>query len=290
MLFRSNKGVNYEHEMIRFEKDRSGKNLQIRQQRVNPESPENDAITRSVLDNYVSPLMANFKIESFNADSSTVLIKVTDYFNGKETALNNVFTSINLGTTARNELSGIISAEAYPNNVVVKSELTTKVVEGNSSVFITIEVMSSLVLLPEVPMDVRYDSPRIGYFTTDNLAYSDNQQKVGTKKYITRWRLEPKDTAAYLRGELVEPVKPIVFHIDNAVPVKWRKYFEKGIKDWNVAFENIGIKNAVQVFQIPDSVYSYTDYINFSPVLYSAYQKQKAMDHSIIVSLCVQIP
>ena len=214
-----NKGVNYEHEMIRFEKDRSGKNLQIRQQRVNPESPENDAITRSVLDNYVSPLMANFKIESFNADSSTVLIKVTDYFNGKETALNNVFTSINLGTTARNELSGIISAEAYPNNVVVKSELTTKVVEGNSSVFITIEVMSSLVLLPEVPMDVRYDSPRIGYFTTDNLAYSDNQQKVGTKKYITRWRLEPKDTAAYLRGELVEPVKPIVFHIDNAVQI-----------------------------------------------------------------------
>ena len=277
-----NRGVNYEHEMIRFEKDRSGKNLNIRQQRVNPESPAGDAITRSVLDNYVSPLKASFKIEAYNADSTKAVIKVTDYFNGKETALNNVFSSINLGTSARNELSGIISAEAYSNNVVVKSELTTKVVEGNSSVFITLEVMSSLVLLPEVPMTVRYDSPRIGYFTTENLAYSDDQQKVGNKKYITRWRLEPTDTAAYLRGELVEPVKPIVFHIDNAVPVKWRKYFEQGITDWNVAFENIGFKNAIQVVQLPDSVSAYTDDINYSTVIYAASQKQNAMGPSTI--------
>ena len=277
-----NRGVNYEQDMVSFEKDRTQKNLNLRQKRVRPESPDGDAITRSVIDNYVSPLMASFKIEAYNQDSTMIIIKVTDYFNGKETAINNVFSSINLGTSARNELSGIISAEAYPNNVVVKSELTTKVTEGNSSVFITLEVLSSLVLLPETPMSVREDSPRIGYFTTDNLAFSDDQQKVGTKKYITRWRMEPSDTAAYLRGELVEPVKPIVFHIDNAVPEKWRKYFAQGITDWNIAFEKIGFKNAIQAIQLPDSVSAYTDDINFSTVIYAASQKQNAMGPSTI--------
>ena len=277
-----NRGVNYENMMVRFEKDRTKKNLNVRQQRVQPESPAQDAITRSVNDNYISPILANFKVEAYNADSTMAVIKVTNFYNGKETTLNNVFSNINLGTSPRSELSGIVSAEAYPNNVVVKSELTTKVTEGMTSVYVTVEVSSSMVLLPEVPMAVRHDSPRIGYFTNDNLYYSDDQQKVGKKKYITRWRLEPADTAAYLRGELTEPVKPIVFHIDNAVPHKWRKYFVQGITDWNSAFEKIGFKNAVQAVELPDSAQAYTDDINYSTVIYAASQKQNAMGPSTL--------
>lgn len=41
--------------------------------------------------------------------------------------------------------------------------------------------------------------------------------------FATRWRLEPKpeDMEKYLRGELVEPVKPIVFYIDRQPRAIW---------------------------------------------------------------------
>ena len=87
------------------------------------------------------------------------------------------------------------------------SELTTKVTEGTTTVFVTIEVSSSLMLLPETPMVGRLDNARVGYFTNPLLNYSDGQQRVDKKQFITRWRLEPKpeDRERYLRGELVEP-------------------------------------------------------------------------------------
>ena len=65
------------------------------------------------------------------------------------------------------------------------------------------------------------------------------------RRYIARWRLEPKDTAAFLRGELVEPVKPIVYYIDPATPEKWLPYLMQGVDDWQVAFEAAGFKNAI---------------------------------------------
>src|SRR5690606_1273500 len=70
-------------------------------------------------------------------------------------------------------------------------------------------------------------------------------QRTVQKRYISRWRLEPKDTAAFLRGELVEPVKPIIYYIDPATPEKWRKYLIQGVNDWQVAFEAAGFKNAI---------------------------------------------
>ncbi len=76
--------------------------------------------------------------------------------------------------------------------MVATSELTTKVTEGTTTVFVTVEVSSSLLLLPEKPMMGRLDSPRVGYFTNPLLNYSDGQQRVDKKPFITRWRLEPK--------------------------------------------------------------------------------------------------
>ena len=60
-----------------------------------------------------------------------------------------------------------MSIKAFPNNIVATSELTTKVREGMSAVNVTVEVSSSLVLLPEKPMMGRLDDPKVGYFTKD---------------------------------------------------------------------------------------------------------------------------
>ncbi|MEG0559239.1 MAG: zinc-dependent metalloprotease [Muribaculaceae bacterium] len=277
-----NRGTNYENKMVNFELDIQNKKLNVRQKRALPLSPKEDAITRSISDNYISPIIASLKIESLNSDSTRVIVKVSDLFNGKETNFNDVFNSINLGTAAKKDLSKILSIKAFQSNIVAKSELTTKVVEGNSSVNVTVEVSTSIALLPQTPMVGRYDNPRVGYFTSDFLYFSDDQQKVDNKKFITRWRLEPKDKAAYIRGELVEPVKPIEFYIDNSTPTKWRKYLKQGIEDWKGAFERIGYKNAIIAKELTDSMEADSDDINYSVLMYAASTKQNAMGPSTL--------
>ena len=279
-----NRGTNYETQMIRFEWNKEEKKIRVRQSRTLPESPENDAITRSVRDNFISPLIADFKLEACNADSTSVIIQINDIYDGSETSINNVFDNINLGTSAIKDLSRIMSIKAFPNNIVATSELTTKVREGMSAVNVTVEVSSSLVLLPEKPMMGRLDDPKVGYFTKDLLYFSDSQQKTEEKKYITRWRLEPKpeDREAYLRGELVEPEKPIVFYIENSTPYRWRKYIKQGIEDWQVAFERAGFKNAIIAKELPDSIAANADDINYSVVTYAASSKANAMGPSIL--------
>ncbi|NCC09458.1 MAG: DUF5117 domain-containing protein [Bacteroidia bacterium] len=278
-----NRGTNYENQMIRFELDKKANKLMARQSRPLPLAPEKDAIARSVRDNYISPIIAGFKIEAYNNDSTTVMIKVNDIYDGTETNINNVFTNINLGTSAIKNLSRILSVKAFENNVVATSELTTKVTEGTESVYITVEVASSILLLPEKPMMGRLDNPRVGYFTNPLLSYSDGQQRVKTEQLITRWRLEPKpeDRERYLRGELVEPAKQIVFYIENSTPYRWRKYIKQGIEDWQRAFEKAGFKNAIVAKELTDSIAVDADDVNFSTLTYAASTKANAMGPSI---------
>lgn len=279
-----NRGTNYETQMIRFEHDSITRKILVRQIRPLPESPAGDAITQSVKNNFISPLIASFQTESRDASRKSYLIKVNDIYNGLETSINNVFDNINLGTSAIKDLSRIVHIKSFPNNVVATSELTTRVREGMSTVNVTVEVSSSLVLLPEHPMTGRLDNPKVGYFTKDFLYFSDAQQKTEEKKYITRWRLEPKpeDREAYLRGELVEPAKPIVFYIENSTPYRWRKYIKQGIEDWQTAFERAGFKNAIIARDLPDSLAVDADDINYSVVTYAASSKANAMGPSIL--------
>ena len=278
-----NRGINYENQMVRFELNKADGKLMVRQSRALPLVPAADAIAQSVRDNFISPLIADFKIEAYNADSTSYIIKVNDIYNGEETSFNNVFNSINLGTSANKDLSRILSIKSFENNIVATSELTTKVNEGLSSVYVTVEVSSSLVLLPEQPMMGRTDNPRIGYFTNMLYRFADNQQQAEKQEFVTRWRLEPKeeDKAAYLRGELVEPAKPIVFYIENSTPRQWRKHIKQGIEDWQVAFERAGFKNAIQAIEMTDSMQIDADDINYSVLTYAASTKANAMGPSV---------
>lgn len=278
-----NRGINSSNIMIRFGFDQDEKKVFASQSRVVPDVDPDDAIARSVKDNYIFPFIAAFKTEAYNADSTAVVVKVTDLFDGKNDCFGNIFNDINLGTPVSSELSKIKSVKAFKDNVFAVSELTTRVVEPGGAVSVTVEVGTSIVLLPEKPMQRRLVSPRVGYFHESTLGYSDNQQRVHRRNYITRWRLEPKpeDEQAYLAGILVEPAKPIIFHIDNSTPRQWRQYIRKGIEDWNSAFELAGFKNAIKAVQIPDSTDIDMDDISYSTITYAASTKSNAMGPSI---------
>ena len=107
------------------------------------------------------------------------LTQVNDIYDGTETSINNVFTNINLGTSAIKNLSRILSIKSFSNNVVATSELTTRVTEGTTTVYVTVEVSSSILLLPEKPMMGRFDNQKVGYFTNPLLSFSDAISNYG---------------------------------------------------------------------------------------------------------------
>ena len=105
----------------------------------------------------------------------------------------------------------------------------------------TIVLHHSMVKLPEKPMMPRVFDDRVGYFTANLMDYSKDEHRAPRVRYIARWRLEKKDPTAAVS----EPVKPIVYYIDSATPVKWREWLKKGVESWQVAFEAAGFKNAI---------------------------------------------
>lgn len=276
-----NRGINTDNFMIRFEYDPTTKSLMMRQARRMPSYPKGDNIGRSVEQNFISPLISKLKIEAYCPDSSGYVVKVNELFNGQKNTLNNLFDDINLGTSTIGDLSRILSVRSYTNNVVAYAEWTTRVKEGNNSVQVSVEVSTSLVLLPSKPMKGRFTNQKVGFFSVPQSYYSDSQQRIEQRSLLTRWRLEPSDTAAYMAGHLVEPKAPIVIWLDNTIPPQWRSWMKRGVEDWNVAFEKAGFKNAIIAKQLPDSISADEDDVNYSVLNYVASAKVNAMGPSI---------
>lgn len=120
----------------------------------------------------------------------------------------------------------------------------------NSGNFMTFTLNTSIVMLPETPMQPRLQDERVGYFSKNITKFSDSAPSERTA-IVSRYRLEPKDPKAYKAGKLVEPKKQIVYYIDPATPKKWVPYLMQGINDWNIAFEAAGFKNAIVAKECP---------------------------------------
>ncbi|UQD56777.1 zinc-dependent metalloprotease [Flavobacterium sp. K5-23] len=114
---------------------------------------------------------------------------------------------------------------------------------------VTLEINTSMILLPKTPMRKRTFDARVGYFANQHGVFEEESQKSETEVFAVRWRLEPKsaeDAQRQKNGELIEPLKPIVYYIDPATPEKWKKHIKQGIDDWQVAFESAGWENAIR--------------------------------------------
>lgn len=211
-----------------------------------------DAINRAVLISNENPIIGVFKIESSKGGKSK--IKVTSFFNEDNAAIGlSRWAKSSFSLQAYQPAASYIeSIRTFPLNTEVRTVKTWTSQSGTPAAAytgkVTIGLNVSFVLLPEVPMQRRYFDPRVGYFTDNFNYYSDDQQRVQRKRFVTRWRLEPKDSAdaeRMKRGELVEPKKPIVYYIDPATPKQWRPYLIQGVNDWQKAFEQAGFKNAI---------------------------------------------
>ena len=260
--------------------ERVGKDKMLLRSRILMNDADSvDAIDRAVRISNVNPIIGAFHIES-RADNKSKF-KVTSFFledNGAFGINSRTRQQYGLQSPVR-DASFIESIKTFPTNTEVRMVKTwyssgTATAAGARTGKVTIGFNISFILLPKTPMLARLFDPRVGYFSDRFERYTDAQQHVESKRFITRWRLEPKDSAdaaRLARGELVEPKKPIVYYIDPATPKQWRPYLIQGVNDWQKAFEKAGFKNAIRAEEWPDSIDSMSmEDARFSVIRYLA--------------------
>ena len=257
--------------MIYWEKASNG-NLLLRIDPMSVHAEEGDDIAKAVKVSSENPILASLKPEKASSPGCT-RVKVTALFEGDNPAFSldgRAKKGYNLGGV-KGDATFIESIRTYPINTEVTTTKTFTynapaspamgpaarsgiLPAGQEAGVVTMVLNTSMVLLPEVPMQQRLFDSRVGYFAGGYSEFTDEQQAVERVRYIARWRLEarPEDVEKQRRGELVEPVKPIVYYIDPATPKQWRPYLIAGVNDWQAAFEQAGWKNAIRAEEWPE--------------------------------------
>ena len=213
----------------------------------------------SIKQNYKNLSFLSFPIKGWSKDSASVLIDASSFFlkdNRFFPVIEGSSSGIEVQEEQRDDLTHIKTLKSFKNNVSILVERSYKatISAGPASRTITnypvtAGINFTILALPEQPMTPRLSDTRIGIFLTSKNVLHEGRIEPAT--FARRWRVEPKDEAAFAAGQLVEPKKPIVYYVDPAFPPVWRKAIDVGVVRWNDAFEKIGFKNVVQVRDYP---------------------------------------
>ncbi len=244
-----------------------------------------NGLYQNLVNNNFPLIQAGFPIKAINNSGKTMVIDLTDFINS-DNAVFSFFPGIKSFIALGNMIpdrSYIDHVRAFPMNVEIGTVRTYNVSSPNVPP-VTYALNSSLVLLPKTPMHGRPADLRVGFFGSNYVDFDDNPHGVKKESEIWRWRMEPKpeDRDKYLRGELVEPVQPIVIYIDPLTPRKWVPFLIQGINDWQAAFETAGFRHAIIGKEAPvgDSTWSMED-ARHSVLVYEPSEVENAMGPSI---------
>jgi hypothetical protein len=263
-------GEEVNRQMLRWEKGMDD-NLLLRSVTVVVASPDSTKpIFQAVKNSNSDPIIGVFDIKAVKKEpkGKSSVIDVTDFFNADNQvfSLNGISKQLLKLTAFKKEASYIEKIRSFPINTEIRTVKTFSVTpqllstspvpsigqylpSGLDAGVVTLEMNTSLILLPEKPMRKRIFDSRVGYFANQYAIFGEESQRSDTEVFAVRWRLEPKneeDARRQQNGELIEPKKPIVYYIDPATPLKWRKCLKAGVDDWQVAFEKAGWKNAIR--------------------------------------------
>ncbi|MGS0748106.1 zinc-dependent metalloprotease [Halpernia sp. GG3] len=221
----------------------------------------------SVSRNNEQSIVEALDIRAYNKEKKSSVIEITSVINA-DSDLFSFDTRLKKGFKVgaiQKDKSFVNFVKSFPKNIEINTTKTFARTLGDFKVLpgidkpeisgnYTVEINTSLVLLPDNKMQARYFDPRVGFFTVGYTDFDLDPQGVKKVELIKRWRLEPKpeDLEKYKRGELVEPAKPIVFYIDPATPKKWVPSLIQGVNDWQKAFEQAGFKNAI-IAKVPNA-------------------------------------
>ncbi|MBA2290956.1 MAG: zinc-dependent metalloprotease [Gemmatimonadales bacterium] len=228
--------------LVRWEREGNSVVLRGRSYRLQMDSTEN--LFRQVRGFQNQPVIARFDVAAWSPTDSNAVIDVTDLFLTYKQEMGAV-------QGATKDRSWFEHVATFDRNIEVEATQTgsARPPEAPPTVQPTSQTMRlhwSFLKLPDTPMMPRYADNRVGFISTSYFDFSSREHESEQKRIIHRFKLVPKDTAAFLRGELVEPVEPIVYWIDPATPEWMKPWVKVGVDKWNVAFEQAGFKNAIR--------------------------------------------
>lgn len=283
-----NAGSNLNEQVVRWE--RMGDRILLKGLDYKYIAADTLPIAYSVQTNTFAPIIRSFRIEAYSTDSAASVVDVTAFFEEDTPALSGLSQGMRTQFRVRRydpARSFIDRIRSFPHNIEVRHTQTFDAAEPpaqSSTATITMQMQQSMVLLPEEPMRERHADPRVGWFTITQIDFGIQEYKAAERTLIRRWRLEPKDPAAYARGELVEPVKPIIYYIDPGTPTEWRPFIKQGVEDWQQAFETAGFRNAILARDPPspaeDPEFDLDD-VRYSSVRYIANMTRNATGPSV---------
>lgn len=234
-------------------------------------------VESSIYNNYnqslLQPIAQSFEI--LNEKDGTYQVDITNFLQSDDqlVSLRGATEELGLGGYDAGQ-SYVTSIKSYQENINFCTYRTYQSKDSNSPSTSWV-VGSSWMLLPQTPMQPRIFDARVGYFKSGYKTSLLDMNSMDDTEIINHWRLEPKaeDMDKYLRGELVEPQKPIIYYIDPTVPDALKPYFIAGVEKWNEAFEHAGFKNAIKAMVEPtaeeDSTFSEED-LRYSIISFKA--------------------
>lgn len=296
-------GEEINRQVVRWEKGLNN-NLLLRSITYVIMSPDEDKpLAQAVKNSTSDPIIGNYDVLAYKKDNDGKIIgyviDLTPTFDAdvQTFSLDPIKKQLLNIQAFQKDRSFISKVSSYPINTEIRSvktftttppkisstptpQIGVNLPSALDAGVITVEMNTSMILLPKTPMRKREFDARVGYFANQFGVFEEDSQKSDTKVFAVRWRLEPKsaeDAQKQKNGELIEPLKPIVYYIDPATPEKWKKYIKQGIDDWQVAFEAAGWKNAIRGEYWPenDPTMSLED-ARFSVLRYFAAEIQNA--------------
>jgi hypothetical protein len=231
-----------------------GDRVYLRTQSHSTTADEGDNVHQAVQNSNFAPVIASFPVELTRNGAS--VIDVTDLYMGDH-------PSFSLPEWQRSEMevrsyardrSWLEWTRSFPENIEIRAVRSYDAANPPSNErggTVSFAINHSMILLPDEPMMPRLADERVTYITVTQTDYSRDFQGVRPVQYLRRFRLEPSDMEAFERGELVEPIEPIVWYIDPATPERWIPYYKAGIMEWDDAFKKAGFKNALDVRVAP---------------------------------------
>ncbi|MEO6331522.1 MAG: zinc-dependent metalloprotease [Gemmatimonadaceae bacterium] len=248
--------------LVRFER-RGARVFLIRENVVAQARTDNAALRRSVEESFPSSVLASFAVQRDGPGG--VVIDATEFFLSDVYDVVGTIRDARVGTVKLDRERSFIDpahTRSFPANTEVRSVITY--VSDNPNVELqrvapdartmTLEQHHSFIRLPDPPLPLRHFDPRSGLFTNDYFDFAQGFDSDYRQRSVVRWRLEPADTAAYLRGEKVEPLKPIIYYIDAGIPEPYRSAFIEGGRWWNEILGAAGWRNAFRVEPLPAGV------------------------------------
>jgi hypothetical protein len=222
--------------------------------RAEPDTPA----ARAVANSFSDSILASAKIASKpHPERKSLLIDLGDILlagdlHGVEARLKRIYDT---GYSFDKDNSSFVMVRSFPLNAEIGTTARFKasdVKEDSVTIpdarSLNLRYRYSLIEAPDNDYMPRLADDRIGYFQAIYLDYTTDRTRTPYVRYIDRWHLKKKDPAA----ELSEPEEPLVFWLENTIPLEYRGPITDGILLWNAAFEKIGFKDAIVVKQQPD--------------------------------------